>query len=763
LLGAHRGTASAECQLAVWRLLAARLTETRDRALAAFAVATLALRLLQLDTALEALQRDRSVADTPPTLAGLAITLAAMKRWQELVEVLVSLAATTDDKAAVFLLREAACCAARLGDGARAVAIIRLALDRTRNNRELLEEAAALFLRAGHHDESARVLEQAARLASGAEAAELFCTRGTVLLDRLADPAGAEEALRRALKIQPLHVRSLHALYRLLVASQRYRDLPPILLGLLYLTKTEDGRLKLLLNLASLHRNLWETEGSAADAEECIRYCDQVLALDGASEGAIKNLVLVCEKLRRWPEIVGRLGAAPPSASALRGLSRAYQEMGQLSEQAVALERLAELATSPQERIAALLSAGEVYRTQLANPKAAERCSKAALAIDPECAEERPPEPGAAQRPPEPGAAQRPPEPGAAQRPPELGAEERPPELGAGERSSAPEMEDQIDLANSLQGQRDHARAIAILREAIRRDAHYIPVYDHLQRIAAAAGENALAGRAGQVAAVARGQAGAQPPAVITGPLPSSFWERTFAELARHPLSMLWELLLHSIDAMFPADQPPAVILALPELQLASAQMAALFGVKLDILKLRRPKPVTLVFGSRLLTGLELEALHAREVRVLLALHLTAVRSGHGGLLKHAVEQRLEIARQLASMLADGPSRPDALDRLPRREQRTVASFAQKHPVSLERVDETARSWLSAIESLSIKVALLVTDDLVSVASILGRHAGLSAEDLTKEGLFHAVPHLHAAREVFLSDEFHRARAALEE
>jgi hypothetical protein len=326
-------------------------------------------------------------------------------------------------------------------------------------------------------------------------------------------------------------------------------------------------------------------------------------------------------------------------------------------------------------------------------------------------------------------------------------------------------VEEHLGLAHDVQRQGDHAGAIALLREVIRRDADYIPAYADLERAAAAAGETALAGRVGQVLAVALGHEGERPtPPLIKGPLSSSFWERSFDELARNPVSMLWEQLLHCIDAIFPTEQPPAVILSLPELQLASAQMAALFGVKLDIVKLQRPASVTLVFGSRLMTGIDLEALRIREARVLLALHLTAVRGGYGGLLKHGKGQRLEIARLLASMLADSQARSSAvLGKLSRREQRTVASLAQKHGISPALVDETALSWLSAIESLCIKVALLVTDDLSSVASVLGLLAGLPAGDLAKGGLFHAVPALRAARELFLSDDFHKGRAALEE
>jgi tetratricopeptide (TPR) repeat protein len=385
LLAANRRAGRIEEVATLWTGLCESLRETGVGGLLPFGAAVALLKAGRLEEARAALKLDRSqVGDEPTTLAGMAIALHSRGVWAELVDVLARLSDQVSEPDATQLLREAAHIAAvESTDLRRSVELIRKTLERSPEDPALLQEAAAIDLRVGRYREAGVLLERAAAGVDPAASADLLCARGKILQEKLGDPSGAEKSYRRALKAHPLHVRSLHGLYHLLVKLQRFRDLPEVLHSLLHLTKTDAGRVKLLNNLASLHLKLWRTHSELEDADKCIRYSDEALTLRADNEVAVRNLVTVCEETKRWDAIVQRFEVDSSSTMALRALGRAQGKLKQWDAAAAALRRLGEISSVVEEGAKAALEAGDIYLQRLNDAETAEQCYRHALSRKP--------------------------------------------------------------------------------------------------------------------------------------------------------------------------------------------------------------------------------------------------------------------------------------------------------------------------------------------------------------------------------------------
>lgn len=364
----------------VWRLLADRF-ETEDapaevRALFGFARGLAALGENDPASAVTAFDASREAgARDLLTTAALAVAEAQRGRFREAVQLLEQLAEELEEAIAVPLLRRAGFLAlSQASDLALAQEISVKLLERCPEDAGVIELAASVHLKVGRYGEAAQLLERAAALASdSARAADLLCARGEVLQDRLHNADRAEEAYRHAISVHPLHPRALQALHKLLVTEGRHRELPPILDSLLQLTTTDDERVAIVIELATLHRRLWDAEEQEADYQAALDFCDQALEIDPECEDALRLLVAVCERKKSWAELIARIDpTSTTSLTALRGLATASQEAGLWRELALASQRIAELTPGPHESIAAALLAGDLYRDRLKDLAAAE-------------------------------------------------------------------------------------------------------------------------------------------------------------------------------------------------------------------------------------------------------------------------------------------------------------------------------------------------------------------------------------------------------
>lgn len=377
LLCAFRLIDDLEERIYLWNLFTEHAPDPTALGFFNFAYGLLQLKASNPDRALAAFQADKMLAgDEPATIAALAIALSLKQDWTGVVKALIELSKELEEPASSFILRKAAHCAVtQAGDANQGLQIIQQLIESHPEDLTILKEAAALNFRAGHYETAGQLFGKAAQLTTEPErGAQFLCNQAEVLLNKLNNHTGAEEAYWQALAIYPNHAESLNALHRLLAQAKRYRELPSIIDRLLQIVPTDSEKLELHLQQADVHRKLWEIDNTPEDAEACIQYCDLVLEHDPSHEVAIRNLVAVCEKLDRWHDLIKRLDISTTSLSAMRGLIRAFQATSQWSQLAVISRRLAESATNTNESLAAILRAGDIYQRQLQDLKTAEEC-----------------------------------------------------------------------------------------------------------------------------------------------------------------------------------------------------------------------------------------------------------------------------------------------------------------------------------------------------------------------------------------------------
>ena len=104
--------------------------------------------------------------------------------------------------------------------------------------------------------------------------------------------------------------------------------------------------------------------------------------------------------------------------------------------------------------------------------------------------------------------------------------------------------------------------------------------------------------------------------------------------VARIPIDALWQLLKEPLDSQFATEPPASVNQVFPEVQLGATQMSAIFGSRLDVVRLESSGNFMHLFGGRLMVAADLSKLRILEVRSLLSLALTLVKLGYAPLLK---------------------------------------------------------------------------------------------------------------------------------
>lgn len=172
-----------------------------------------------------------------------------------------------------------------------------------------------------------------------------------------------EEALRRDTRCRPA-ARALVALYRTL---QRPTELLTAMARLLPLLRDDGQRLALLLEIG---QGAQDRATSGQDSPEVIEYATEqainafteALALEPGHEGALTQLIALCQQGGRWALLAETLERAPATPLILTTLRRAYENLSQSGDIARVREKELSLITDPKERIAAARALAELYQ-----------------------------------------------------------------------------------------------------------------------------------------------------------------------------------------------------------------------------------------------------------------------------------------------------------------------------------------------------------------------------------------------------------------
>ncbi|MCC6746502.1 MAG: tetratricopeptide repeat protein [Deltaproteobacteria bacterium] len=328
-----------------------------------------------------------------------------------------------------------------------------------------------------------------------------------------------------------------------------------------------------------------------------------------------------------------------------------------------------------------------------------------------------------------------------------------------------PHLDDRVNLARYLLAKGEASKAVDELRATTAERPDYLPAYDLLVEAWQAAGRPEMARRASQVVQLAVGGGAAEAePVVPERPLGEPGWERITAELANSPLDALWQGLSAEFERRYRPELPPPGVAVRPPLALSCRHLGGVFGLEVDLAVSAEPTPLVRSVGRTLVVSQLADSMTLPELRALLALGMTAMRLGHGPTFGLAPEAKLELGRVVASMLLPEHQMPpevrELLNAVSRRDQKRLSRILTQHRVALSAIDELARNWVASVESVCVKIALLVTEDLPSLARVLALQLGVAPSWAAEGGLLLGVPELQYLVQYFLSDTFHQHKLA---
>jgi hypothetical protein len=146
---------------------------------------------------------------------------------------------------------------------------------------------------------------------------------------------------------------------------------------------------------------------------------------------------------------------------------------------------------------------------------------------------------------------------------------------------------------------------------------------------------------------------------------------------------------------------------------------------------------------------------------------LSAQKLGYGLLFNASGERRWEIAQLLAQILLPMERWSDELrrmiDALPRRDQRQIQRVGTQYRESGgsgRTLAEEATVWIESVERLIVRLALLTTDDFVSVSRALVLRLGVLPSCCEEGGLL-VFPEVQELCRFFISDDYVRQRTWL--
>src|SRR5262249_8203389 len=333
---------------------AALAEDAQERVFILLNVAALAReRLLDDERSIEAYQRIRAWAPAHPVAAAkLEELYRANGQWQLLVELLLDLAARTEDPVArVTALESAAQIYEEQLHDARAAFLVWLTVLRREPQRpgglEAIEHLGSVA--GAWHELLPECEALAAELESidGEAAARLWHQVGRWKRDHLGLAQEAAGALDQALRQAPEDIDLLDELLKLRRAEGPFEELAALLSkrGASELDPVRQS--ELLVELGQVYETKLGQPGEAVRAYE------------------------------------NALDAEPACTPALVGLRRIHEQRPAWSERAEVLSRLLEGVVTPEEKVAAQLELGTVLGEHLGRPEEAARAFQSALALDP--------------------------------------------------------------------------------------------------------------------------------------------------------------------------------------------------------------------------------------------------------------------------------------------------------------------------------------------------------------------------------------------
>jgi tetratricopeptide (TPR) repeat protein len=254
----------------------------------------------------------RAVAEPGPAdaLAGVDAELdrlvGELKNPGAYSDALVAAAAAeglaNDDDRRLDLLVRAGRLQIQVGDPARAVEILRSALELNDEHDEALALIDDALVRLGYHEELQKTLERRIEVvADDAVRIELYRRLGTLLEDVLVQTEVAEKAWRGLLEIEPSDREALQRLSRSYEASGSTSELVEVLQRRIESNQDADARRDLRMQLASIQREANKDRGAEVDVLR------ELLSEAPSDDDAMAALARALVAEERWAEAADTL------------------------------------------------------------------------------------------------------------------------------------------------------------------------------------------------------------------------------------------------------------------------------------------------------------------------------------------------------------------------------------------------------------------------------------------------------------------------
>jgi tetratricopeptide (TPR) repeat protein len=292
-------------------------------------------RFGQADRAVDYL---REVLDETPGHASAGTELerlyAAGQRWNDLSELLERRAQDAADVGdaqteLATLVRIGELLERTLGDRPRAVELYERVLEREPEHSLALAAVARLAEADAQWERAASMLDRALRLATpGSEGAEIGLRLAALRLDRLGDPAGGEQALRRALELDRSCRAALDRLKALATSRGDDRALADLLDHELSITTDSARKVALHKEAAGLHRD------RLGDPDRAAQHFEQARALVPDDKDLLLSLVDVYLAAGRQRDAIPVIEAIIASFGTRRSkeLATWFHRLGQAQE-----------------------------------------------------------------------------------------------------------------------------------------------------------------------------------------------------------------------------------------------------------------------------------------------------------------------------------------------------------------------------------------------------------------------------------------------
>ncbi len=101
------------------------------------------------------------------------------------------------------------------------------------------------------------------------------------------------------------------------------------------------------------------------------------------------------------------------------------------------------------------------------------------------------------------------------------------------------------------------------------------------------------------------------------------------------------------------------------------------------------------------------------------------------------------------------------MDALPRKELKQLKRQIAQSARTQEGPQDLAESWLGSVESMLVRAAMLITDEIGPLIRLLGLQHGCKPAVLELGGILSTVPDLESVVSHFLSDNYDELRGTL--